>query len=314
MDMEWLKFTAAPALLGAVVLLAFLWPTRESGRRLLQRWGIASPVAPQITEAVRYLRQRRILTVLLLTVVPALLLLFAPDHHSSGDVRTPLAGSMLIAQLSAAMLIAELIATLRPVSGIRVASLDQRSWRDLVPSWALVVTAVLTVLAIGLAALELAIQPWVNRYGAALAENGSRDSGSEPDVRAVLDFDGWFDVLGVAICLVAVAAVVLLAVRRPSVSDPAVDTALRIRSGRVAVALGFGWLASLVYGAQSSLDSLGIASLEGRDDPSLPQPPGWFTDGMLDGLEIFASVVVVAALGCWILLAAPSRRSLARAR
>src|SRR5262245_55414086 len=101
MDTEWLKFTAAPALLGAVVLLAFLWPTRESGRRLLQRWGIAAPVTPQITEAVRYLRQRRILTVLLLTVVPALLLLLAPDHGASGDVFTPLAGSMLIAQLSA---------------------------------------------------------------------------------------------------------------------------------------------------------------------------------------------------------------------
>lgn len=57
--------------MAAAVLLLLLWPTRYSGRRLLQRWGVAEPTEPQCAEAVRCLRQRRILYVVLFVLVPA---------------------------------------------------------------------------------------------------------------------------------------------------------------------------------------------------------------------------------------------------
>lgn len=310
MDSPWVTNTLLPSAIAAAVLLVLLWPNRHSGRRLLANWGIPEPVEPQVAEAVRYLRRRRLLHVALFLVLPPVTGLVWPavdGNETPGNVIVP---------LLAAMLIAELIATVRPVSGVRVASLDPRSWRDLVPAWAIGVTAALTALAVALAVLGLTAQPWAERYLAALPDGGDpRAPGDwvvevDPAQRAALATPGgWLTLGGVAVCLAVVWALVHLAVRRPSVPDPAVDTALRTRTARVAVAIGFPWLAGLVNDGQRR-----IAFLVGHadDGPPLPPPPGWLTPDLLRIVEIAGFVALVGALVCWMWLAVPSRRSLAR--
>jgi hypothetical protein len=308
-DSLWVTNTLLPSLIAAAVLLLILWPTRHSGKRLLQNWGLDEPTGPQAAEAVRYLRQRRILYVLLFVVLPSVTALVWPP---GADDRPP--GNILV-PLLAAMLIAELIATLRPVSGVRVASLDRRSWRDLLPAWAIVATAILTAWALVLVGLGLAAQPWARRYAAALPADGklSGDDWSmevDPDVRTqLLHPDGWLTLGGIAACLAVITALVFLAVRRPANSDAAVDRALRIRSARVAVAIGFLWLAGLVNDAQNRLVLL---EGTGRGAYRLPQPPGWLTENLHQTVEIVGIVTLVGAIICWMFLALPGRKSLVR--
>jgi hypothetical protein len=249
---HWLETTLLPAAIAAAVLLLVLWPTEHSGRRLLRTWGIPQPRAEQIREAVRYLRQRRLLYVVLFLVVPSL----------AGG----LPGVGIFVPLLVAMLVAEAIATLRPVSGVRTASLDRRGWRDLVPRWAvrtMAVTAVLTAAYAGFASAWLAL--------------------------------GY-----VVACLVIVGGLVALAVRRPSVTDEAVDAALRTRTARVAVGIGFGWLATAVTDANQRFQFLTFGGPE-------PSRPVWFADAM----DPATFVVVALMIVCWLWVAVPSRRSLA---
>ena len=249
---HWLETTLLPAAIAAAVLLLVLWPTEYSGKRLLQTWGIPQPAPEQISEAVRYLRQRRFLYVALFLVFPSLV---------SG-----LPGIGIFVPLLVAMLVAEGIATLRPVSGVRSASLDRRSWRDLVPRWAVRTMAVTAVVTAGLAGVASA----------------------------------WLALAYVGGCLLLVGGLVALAVRRPSVSDEAVDAALRTRTARVAVGIGFGWLASAFTEANQRLQFLAFGG-------PAPSRPAWLAD-VVDP----ATVVVFAGLiVCWLWVAVPSRRSLA---
>jgi hypothetical protein len=308
-DSRWLENTLLPAALAAGVMLLVLWPTRHSGTRLLKNWGIPVPTDPQVVEAVRYLRQRRFLYVALFLLVPPVARLAWPpvdNNETPGDLFVP---------LLAAMLIAELVATLRPVSGVRVASLDRRTWRDLLPRWAVVATAVLATLALALVALGLSAQPWANRFLAALppvdAEVPPGDPGVfvEPDVRTDLAAPtGWFVLGSIVLCLLVVGTLVHLAVRRPSVADPAVDAALRTRTARVAVAIGFGWLAATFNGGQERIWELA----SGLDANGLPAPPGWLTHDFVRVMEFVGMGTLVAAIVCWMWLALPSRRSLTR--
>ncbi|MGH3758673.1 hypothetical protein [Actinophytocola sp.] len=310
MDSHWVTSVLVPSVIVAALLLLLLWPTEHSGRRVLRTWGIAEPTAPQIREAVRYLRQRRVLYVALFLLLPPVAGLVWPtgdDDGTPGDILLP---------LLAAMLIAELVATLRPVSGIRVATLDPRGWRDLVPPWAIAVTAVLAGWAAVLAVLGLSAQPWADRYLAALPPDGVPQPPTDwtidldPDVRAALaEPSGWFTLGGVACCLAVVSALVYLAVRRPSVSDAEVDVALRTRTARVAVAIGFPWLTGLVHDGQQRIAML---AGHGGDGLPLPRAPGWLTHDFGHLVEIVDLVVLAGALVCWMWLAVPSRRSLER--
>jgi hypothetical protein len=254
---DWFAQTLVPTLLVAAIFLLVLWPTRKSGHRLLRTWGVVEPTESQAAEAVRYLRHRRLLYVVLFVAGPPLLGLVLP------------AGGMFV-PLLLAMLVAELVAVLRPVSGVRTASLDPRSWRDLVPRWAIGVGCLLTALAAGMAGIGLAMRP---REGAT-----------------------WFVLGGVVVAVVAVIGLVHLAVRRPSSADEVVDAALRTRTARVAVAIGFGWLGVLANRAYFALTG-----------PTTSTDPAW--------LDVVGQVTTVALFGsivAWIWLAVPTRRSLAR--
>jgi hypothetical protein len=289
-DSLWVSNTLLPSLIAAAVLLLILWPTRHSGKRLLQRWGVAEPTDPQSAEAVRYLRRRRIFYVVLFLVLPPVAALAWPGLPDDGPAN-------IVIPLVAAMLIAELIATLRPVGGVRVASLDRRTWQDLVPVWAVLVTVVLAAWTVTLVVLAFAAQPWAEQYA------GTADGMATPQARdELLHVTGWRTLGGVVLCLLALAVVVFLAVRRPSVTDEAVDTALRTRTARVSVAIGFLWLAGLVNDAQNRL-----VFLAGMGLGAEPRPPGWLSENLHQSVEIAGFVTLVGGLLCWSWLALPGR-------
>jgi hypothetical protein len=267
---DWLEHTVLPAAIAAAVLLLVLWPTTSGGRRLLRTWGIPEPEPDQVTAAVRYLRHRRILYVALFLTLPSL----------TGLVTGPDAGGVgLFAPLLAAMLVAELVATLRPVSGVRVASLAPRGWRDLVPRWAVRTMGVLTVLAAGLAVLGLTRERDLPASGLTSA----------------------FALGYLVVCLVVVGLLVHLAVRRPSVEDEEVDAALRTRTARVAVGIGFGWVGTALNIACQRIYALEVV---GRTRPA----PGW----LADHVQMVGLAGLLVSIVCWLWVAIPGRRSLAR--
>lgn len=270
----WLLHSVVPAVIATVVFLIVLWPTRRSGHKLLRTWGVPAPGEEQTTTAVRYLRHRRLLYVVLFLVVAALAGLVRSDRGGLGT-----AGAFV--PLLLAMLVAELVATLRPVGGVRVASLDRRSWRDLVPRWAIVVVVALVVLTAACSALAFAAG-WTD----------------------------WSPLGNVAVCLLVVGLLVWLAVRRPSVADHAVDAALRTRTARVAVGVGFAWLGAALFVAAHDvyLASDRVLHFPGPD----PAAPGWLTDDLADLMELVGPVAQLVAILCWIWLANPTRRALAR--
>jgi hypothetical protein len=268
---HWLEHTLLPAALAAGVLLLVLWPTTHSGQRLLKNWGIPDPRPDQVTEAVRYLWQRRILYIVLFLVVPSLANLVL------GQGETGPWGFFM--PLLVAMLIAELLATLRPVRGVRVAALDPRDWRDLVPRWAVWTMAVMSIVTAGLAGYGLTQERPLTT--------------NQPNSLAALGH--------LVACLCVVGLLVWLAVRRPAVADEEVDAALRTRTARVAFGIGFGWVGTALSIAGQRINSLAVV---GPDEP----PLNWFENAMnYSGL-----VALVVSIVCWMWVAVPSRRSLVR--
>jgi len=270
---DWLEHTVLPAAIVAVVLVLILWPTTNSGRRVLRTWGIAEPEPDQVAEAVSYLRRRRVLFTLLYAFGTPVIGLFEHSEAPAIGIFVP---------LLVAMLIAELLATLRPVRGVRVASLDPRGWRDLVPRWAVWGMAVFVVLAVGLAVAALVVEP-----------PAGRDLVLRPAPQLALGYVG--------ACLALVVSLIYLAVRRPSVADEAVDAALRTRTARVATGIGFGWLGTAVLLAGERLHDIQFAG------PTRPEPE-WF----VEAVSYTAPAALAVSIVCWLWVAVPSRRSLAR--
>lgn len=264
----WVTNSLVPAVITAAVLLLVLWPTQRSGRRLLQTWGVPFPQPEQVASAVRYLWQRRVLYVVAFLVVPPLAGLVWRD-----DTQPP--GVGLFVPLLVAMLVAESVATLRPISGVRVASLDRRTWRDLVPRWAIVVGAALVGLTVVAAGVGVAL-------GASVLVSLAH----------------------VVVCLAVVGLLVRLAVRRPSVDDEAVDAALRTRTARVAVGIGFGWLGAATVTATEAIYLREVA----------PPREAGLTDDVAMACQLAGVFVLLAAILCWVWVANPTRRALATAR
>jgi hypothetical protein len=195
-----------------LAILVVLWPTERSGRQLLRSWSVKEPTAEQSRQAMRYLRDRRLL-------YPVLF--FLAGLYDFRDIGW---WSNWFVPIIAALLVAEVIGMVRRRSGVRVASLARRGWRDLVPLWAM-------ILFLGLAAIGL---------GFAAARE-------------------WVVIPGIVVCLVLVLGLVALAVRRPADGDLQVDAALRTRSARVAVGIGIAWMtAMLALAAPVLVEVVGI--------------------------------------------------------
>jgi hypothetical protein len=294
----------------ALALLIGLWPTEQSGRRFLTRWGIAFPTGEQGLAAAGYLRSRRLLYLLLFATTPpavaALFRVLGQSDSASGTFR-------LLTPLVVALLVAEVVAALRQVRGPRVAVLAPRSWRDLVPVWALALLFGLAVLALGLGGLGLAAQPWADRYAAVLPRGEVPQPPTDFTVHVpdsyrteITHSTSWIALAGTLLCLAAVLGLVRLAVRRHAVADPQVDTILRARTARVAVGIGMGWLASMTMVAVNRLGfvrSLTVAPVPGR-----PEPPGWL-DTAYSLTRFLGLVLILVVAAGWIWVANPPRRA-----
>lgn len=276
MDQFWLTVVIY-ALFGLVVLVV-LWPTASGGRRFLKRWGVGGPSEEQVTLAVRYLRDRRLL-------YPPLFLLSAlvlPTGWGPG---------ILVAAI-AALLVAEAIGTIKPVRGQRVARLTPRKWSDLVQRWAVVMLIVLGVVATGMAVAGLMAQSWADRMKAVP---------TVPDqVRLQLGEPvGVTVIVMVVLGLVEVAGIVGFAVHRTSVQDPQVDAVLRTRSARVAVGIGLAWMASALVLANGRLTFLSGGSMP-------ESAPPWLESVSFGG--VFGFIMTLAGLAGWYWVANPGNR------
>lgn len=208
----------------ALAVAVWLWPGRRNARRLLLRWGVADPTGAEVADAHTYLRRRWIWYVPLFLGGPPLVRWLSGAHLEGFWL---LLGTLLFGAL-----LAELLAQRPARRPWRVASLDRRRVRDLVPGWALGTLALAgtTVVAAGIADLLGAHLPTVVAVG---------DSDAlSPHAGAVL--------VTAAAVLLLVLAVLWLSVRRPPDGQPRADAVLRIRSGRVATGLGVAALCSLV--------------------------------------------------------------------
>ncbi|MET8765065.1 hypothetical protein [Lentzea sp. NPDC004782] len=123
-----------------LLLLVLLWPTASNGKRLLKKWQVLDPTDAQVADAVRYLKQRRLLYPWLYPAIG----FFTPLREGHWDILvTVLAGTLL----------AELLALRPPRAARRVASLTPRGLFDIAAKGVLV-SYVVIVLA---AAIHLAI-------------------------------------------------------------------------------------------------------------------------------------------------------------
>ena len=208
-------------LVSAGILLLLLWPRARSGVRLLRNWGVAEPTSEQGRVARHYLLNRRLLYAVFIVLAGPV---GALTTLAVGRSYFPYVGWFL-----AALLLAELIAMLRPVRGqVRVATLERRSIRDVLPRWMIAVHLVTVAAAVaGVVALDV-------------------DQENQPGTAPV-----WVQVLVVIASAVAVYAVAWFAVARPAVGDPQVDRALRLRSARVMIGLGTMFAATLLAGMLS---------------------------------------------------------------
>jgi hypothetical protein len=194
-----------------VVLLVLLWPTDKTAAKVLRKWAVVDPTPAQVTESKVYLKRRRLLYPWLFVAISYGTSRFVPE--GGGYFATQILTTVL-----AGMLLAELIASVRPDKGVRrVAVLVPRRVRDLVPTWGLVAFST----GVGVVVVLLAL----TRPVAVLA------------------------LVLLAFCVLASTGAILLAVRRPTSGDEAVDEAFRLRSARVALGLGLATVGLLVSAA-----------------------------------------------------------------
>lgn len=178
---------------GLLILLLF-WPGERQGRRLLRKWGIDRPADQDVTDAVRYLKRRRLWYPWLFLLLPPL----ARLGSAAADFWWTVAWTVLLGGL-----LGELFALPPGKAEHRQAMLTPRRVVDLVPVWALVL-------------LGIATAGGLLRYGIERQ---------------------WPSFGVVALCTVAAAVIIALAVTRATVGDPVVDLVLRTRSARVATGL-----------------------------------------------------------------------------
>ncbi|MFI9383311.1 hypothetical protein [Kutzneria sp. NPDC052558] len=208
----------------AAVVLLVLWPTVRSGPRLLRNWGVAESTPEQGRIARLYLLHRRVLYVVLIIVAG---LIGGLTDESQRQAAFPSAYFPYIGWLLAALLLGELIAMLRPVNGpVRVATLERRTIRDVLPMWMIIVHLATVVLSVA---------------GILWADVDDRTGAGLPPV--------WGQVLLVIASAAAVYAVAWLTVARPAAGDAVVDRALRLRSARVVIGIGTMFAATMLAGA-----------------------------------------------------------------
>ncbi len=299
----------------AVALFVVFWTLRSTpaqGQKVLQRWGIAKPTEEQGRIAADYLLQRRKIYPYVALVVFGLAILGQWLLSTGDGARWE---GVLLFSVVGSLLVAELIATMRrPSDQTRAATLTPRRFTDVVPRFGLVALGFLGLLIVGYTVVTIAALPfakaanaWREIHGAELKKLDDWEFlAIDTSMGAV-----WFALLVFVVCVAASLGVVRLCqVRGPLTTDLAVDAALRIRSGRVAlgtaVLLGVG----LVGAADGTWHDLALtADAAGRLPDQLaggfPQVPEWIATA--DRLVDWTNVAGFLFLFVWVLLINPWR-------
>lgn len=279
-----------------IVLLMLLSTARGSGEHLLVKWGVPDPSPEQVATATRYLRYRRLLYAAGLLLGPLALVGAGRLFRTHQDLRH---GWGLLASVVAALLVAEVVAAIRPVRATtRAARLSVRRWRDLVPVSAVFMHLLLLVLAAFDAVVALVTHSWAVRTDAVARPAGATIAVPDPA-------DSWFVLAGALLGGLAVYGVVLLAARRRADADDEIDPVLRTRTARVAVGVGIGLALGLLNVSNTAVQNLHAL---GMTQPGLPTEPqlvhlAHLTDGF--GMLF---VVVIALAEWWAVVAPPRQR------
>jgi len=296
--------TSTVLVLSAVVVGVVRPP---GGAGLLRRWGIVELDGDKARTASRYLRERRVLT--LVVMVPALVVVSTLwVNVSTYELLSEASMYLVLGSVLVSMLVAEWWAGLRrPQASTRVAVLRRRRVSDLVPTYALVLYLAMTALAIAADVAGSVVRPWAQRM---LQRSPPPAERERPFLAGDLYRDlaaippDWPFLAGTAACLAAVAGVVWLAVTRPmATEDDRVDAVLRARSARVAVGLGTALTATITQAALARLRPQSFLFVQGA--------PDWVTTA---GTALYWVTVLVWPLGIviWIWVTTPPRRRLAR--
>jgi hypothetical protein len=300
-------------LLVAFLLLAFAglafswWDVKpERGRRLLTRWGVSEPTDEQADTAARYLRHRRLLH----PFVFVALLLGMNVVTGVNGWPDPDWGLVLLGALLATLLVAEVfVAVRRRQEPIRVAALARRRLTDVVPSFALALQAVMTLVLVAAAGVALAVQSWADAVGAWRRRHDDEIGPGSPI--GILEWDPppqgttvtWFLLaIGLAVAL-ASFTVVRLTLTRVPIADHVVDAALRVRTARVAVGTGLLLTAVSLVGIVNRIGEVGVlASIAAQPrgwpprllpTPDFPSPPVWVVEvGELRNTAVFLAIAV----------------------
>ncbi|MFD2080924.1 hypothetical protein SAMN05421678_104395 [Actinopolymorpha cephalotaxi] len=310
---ELVIYGAVVVLLGVLVWKFAFRVGPVQGFVMLQRWGIAEPTREQSEAAADYLRERRRLYPLVLIVL-AILLTFAYRLAGQGTVGTM---AVLLGALVGTLLVGELVAGLRrPASTARVATLVPRRLTDLVPRAWLAGAAAVFVLAAACVVPALGVQAWADDVHAWADRNPGRIGPHgvlTPDALSSLPRGSgaiWLTLALLVLVAVSVAAVVRLTLTRaPLAADAAVDSALRIRTARLAT----GTAVLLVLGLSGTLTE---RIVEGTDPMTTGSPPVAPGLPVLDSWLMSAWSVVnavniaymLAGLVVWCGLISPWRR------
>ncbi|NYH90471.1 hypothetical protein [Actinopolymorpha rutila] len=310
---ELVVYLAVVAVAGVVAWKVVIRVGPVQGFVMLQRWGIAEPTREQCEAAADYLRERRRLYPLVLIVL-GILLTIAYRVAGRGTVGTM---AVLLGALVGTLLVGELVAALRrPVSTARVATLVPRRLTDLVPRVWLVASATIFVLAVACVVPALGVQAWADEVHAWADRHPGRIG-----PQGVLTSDAlsslprgsgaiWLTLALLVLVAVSIAAVVRLTLTRaPLAADAAVDSALRIRTARVAT----GTAVLLVLGLSGTLTERIVESMDPMAVGSPPVAPGFPVQASWLGapwsvLNAADLLYVLAALVVWCGLISPWRR------
>ncbi len=239
----------------AAVAIALLRVRPARGRSLLRHWGGGRDASPDQAEfAARHLRSRRTAAVGFTAAGLVIALVATPGGPYAAFVETGL--FVVLSSLLAGLLLAEWTATVRRQHGaVRSATLHRRSRRDLVPTYAVVLHAALTAVAVAVGVVLIVAPGWAERRVGEqppVDPSGPRFTGEHAmpdlyrDLAAVSPTVGWLVIAAAVGAAALVFGVVRLAVTRPTAAtDEWVDGALRMRSARVSTGIGIAFAAQL---------------------------------------------------------------------
>jgi hypothetical protein len=280
-DWTWWKDAVGSVLLptlAGIALMYAMWPNDRRGRKLLVRWGIASPGEHEIQESVRYLRWRWL-------SYPWLFVLLLVGSRAMGRPYDE-GGLAFIGTFLAGGFAADLIALRASPARSREAAPQRRGLFTLVPGWAVGLYLGVVALTVAVALIDLTAAAWIPQALAGV-------SGAESRIGSPL----WtvFTVSG--LCALMAGAVIFLAMVRPASGDHLLDAVLRTRSSRVALGIAIGIQGLLLGEASWRL------RLVGTFDEKV-QLPGWLMTAH-DMIEPLGFVVALVCLVGWNLVAGP---------